>query len=101
MEQHRGFEPLHSAWKADVLAVKHQCCRSPTGRQLAPPYSNYTDRSDSTSASLVIGFVSKPLLPQEDWWIRLESNQLPAAEYLLHSIMLLTHIVCLSRPSEG
>ena len=26
------------------------------------------------------------------WWIRLESNQLPAAECLLHSLMLLTHI---------
>ena len=26
MEQHTGFEPVHSAWKADVLAIEHQCC---------------------------------------------------------------------------
>ena len=25
LERHTGFEPVHSAWKADVLAVEHQC----------------------------------------------------------------------------
>lgn len=37
------------------------------------------------------------------WWIWLESNQLPAAECLLHSIMLHTHIdVSLGyQPTEG
>ena len=24
MERYTGFEPVHSAWKADVLAVEHQ-----------------------------------------------------------------------------
>lgn len=26
MEQHTGFEPAQPAWKAGMLAVKHQCC---------------------------------------------------------------------------
>ena len=43
--------------------------------------------------SLVIGFIILLSLHQEDWWIWLESNQLPRAEFLLHSIMLHTHIV--------
>lgn len=25
MERHAGFEPVLSAWKADVLAIEHQC----------------------------------------------------------------------------
>lgn len=26
MEQYTGFEPVPSAWKADMLAIEHQYC---------------------------------------------------------------------------
>ena len=66
MEQHRGFEPLHSAWKADVLAVKHQCCRSPTGQQLAPPYINIQTGRIVPALHLVIGCrLNNPRYPEE------------------------------------